>query len=579
METIVRAGLGNAASVALLAIVVAGLGRFLGRYPAVRHGLWVLVLVKLVTPPLEIVPVAWLPPLWIPPHEATSDALIADGPVAQRPDANAMRLEPRREASGMRSVPRIRRAPMPADAPWRVVAVIWLSGTGMVLATGGLRIRRWQRILSLAKPAADLREDVEALSSRLGLRRPPSAWWVPGAVSPMLWSMCCRPRLIVPEELWQRLEERQRATLLVHELAHLRRGDHRVRWLELVATALFWWLPVVWIARRALHEAEEQCCDAWVVWACPDAARAYAETLLETVDFLTEARPGLPLAASGIGHVRHLKRRMIMIMQGSTPRAMSRTGVLAILGLSAMLLPMTPTWGQRAEEAVPHEGGIEAERAVVRQRSSDEKQRVEEIVRSIKAAEALFRSHPNGQRERAEVAGRIAELRNDLRSANEAGSLYLLKKGERLVAEEKAVANADAARALVEELLVQGKPSDEQATLEDGLRRQLDKARAEVEALNLQLRVKRIEQQQAEKQFHEAQDRLSQLQRASMDSSQRPTTFERRLFRRDLGISTSDRERRLVEIEKKLEELMGEVRSLKEVPGKPGGATEPNAKP
>ena len=35
----------------------------------------------------------------------------------------------------------------------------------------------------------------------------------------------------------------------------------------------------------ALHDVEEQCCDAWVIWAFPEEARTYAETLLDTVDF------------------------------------------------------------------------------------------------------------------------------------------------------------------------------------------------------------------------------------------------------------------------------------------------------
>ena len=94
-------------------------------------------------------------------------------------------------------------------------------------------------------------------------------------------------------------DARQRATLLAHELAHLRRRDHWVRCLELLVTGLYWWLPVVWMARHALREAEEQCCDAWVVWAFPDAARSYAETLLDTLDFLHRSHQTEPLLASG----------------------------------------------------------------------------------------------------------------------------------------------------------------------------------------------------------------------------------------------------------------------------------------
>ena len=112
-------------------------------------------------------------------------------------------------------------------------------------------------------------------------------------------------------------------------------------------TVTYWWLPLVWIARHALREAEEQCCDAWVVWTFPDAARTYAEALLEAVDFLSGVESAVPLAASGLGRVDHLKRRMTMIMQGTTPRALNWGGLIAVLGLSATMLPLSPTWAQQ----------------------------------------------------------------------------------------------------------------------------------------------------------------------------------------------------------------------------------------
>src|SRR5439155_7317317 len=72
--------------------------------------------------------------------------------------------------------------------------------------------------------------------------------------------------------------------------------------------------------------------------------------LLETVDFLSGARPAVPMAASGIGHLSCLKRRLTMIMQASTPRGLSRLGRLAVLGLAAVLLPLAPS---RAQQASP----------------------------------------------------------------------------------------------------------------------------------------------------------------------------------------------------------------------------------
>jgi hypothetical protein len=116
--------------------------------------------------------------------------------------------------------------------------------------------------------------------------------------------------------------------------------------LELLVLGLYWWFPLAWWARRELREAEEECCDAWVVWALPDSPRAYATALVETLDFLSEARLVLPPAASGVGQFHLLRRRLTMIMRGTTPRALTGAGLLALLGLGALLLPLVPSWAQ-----------------------------------------------------------------------------------------------------------------------------------------------------------------------------------------------------------------------------------------
>ena len=59
METLLRAGLSNAVTATFLALLVACLSRPLARRPAILHGLWLLVLIKLVTPPIYEVAIPW----------------------------------------------------------------------------------------------------------------------------------------------------------------------------------------------------------------------------------------------------------------------------------------------------------------------------------------------------------------------------------------------------------------------------------------------------------------------------------------------------------------------------------------
>ncbi len=362
MDTLWQAGLSNAVSATFLALLVACLARVIARRPAVLHCLWLLVLIKLVTPPLVHVPLPW------------SDPFLAEQErVVTVLELERVPLEPS-TAVGAVDVPRtpaVAGILMPAPLfVWKELSqIIWLGGILTTLVVVAWRIARFQVLLREAVPVdPELQDWVDELAMCVGVVRLPSVWWLGGKVSPMVWSLGRRPRLLIPIDLWKGLDQRQRSTLLIHELAHLRRGDHHVRFLELVVTALYWWHPVVWLARRALRAVEEQCCDAWVVWAFPDATKSYAETLLETLDFLDHSDLSEPLLASGFGRVRHLRKRLTMIMNGATPRLVGVWGNLGSLALAVLLLPMNPSRAQQAE--------------------SDDKTEVRVVVRTADGADA-----------------------------------------------------------------------------------------------------------------------------------------------------------------------------------------------
>ena len=74
---VVHAMLSNAAIAALLAIMALAVGR-LCRSPAVRHAAWVIVLLKLVTPPLFNIPLPVLPASWGPqPGEPSAHLILS----------------------------------------------------------------------------------------------------------------------------------------------------------------------------------------------------------------------------------------------------------------------------------------------------------------------------------------------------------------------------------------------------------------------------------------------------------------------------------------------------------------------
>ncbi len=370
METLLRAGLSNAVAATVLALVVACLSRPLARRPAVLHGLWLLVLLKLVTPPIYEVPIPW--PISDSPAEASLSQVqliqiqpeVAsgerDGSLPDDSDAYASTDLSGAELAVIVDDPigagLVTRSPLMtatySSFDWRRWAVMaWAAGSLVMLFVSCRRIGRFQRLIRSAAPATgEEREWLEVLAGEIGVRRVPDLFWVRARLSPLVWSLGWRPRLILPQDLWKTLDERQRSTLVAHELAHLKRGDHLVRFLELVVTALYWWHPLLWWIRQSLRDSEEQCCDAWVVWMFPGAAKSYAETLLDTLDFMHRSAKAEPLLASGLGKVPHLRRRLTMIMTGTTFRVLGVRGTLGLLVLGGAMLPVGATWAQQGPE-------------------------------------------------------------------------------------------------------------------------------------------------------------------------------------------------------------------------------------
>ncbi len=382
MDAILYAGLNNAAWTVILALAAAAGARWWRSVPAVGHALWLMVLLKLVTP--SVLQFS-LPRTDLRTRDARAlGAPLEPGgpaptvqPSVDLGPAVSERVTPRDgrppEASHSRAVTGSSEASRPLvpvrPATWEFtskkavpgLALSWLVGAVAWWSMVGLNSARFRRMIRSARPApAELREGIGRVAERLGLRNIPKACLLPVRMSPMVWvPLAGPPHLVLPEELWGLLDAAQRDAILAHELAHLKRRDHWVRRLEALACGLYWWDPVAWWAHREVELAEERCCDAWVLWALPTAAGAYAEALVMTAAYLSGLRQPLPLGASGVGRISSLKGRLQMILSDPTTVSVKRTAPWALLVLGASSLPFlpAPTWGGTPIAAGPRRGG------------------------------------------------------------------------------------------------------------------------------------------------------------------------------------------------------------------------------
>jgi beta-lactamase regulating signal transducer with metallopeptidase domain len=358
-----------------LAAIAALAGRLRSIGPTIRHALWLVVLVKLMTPPLLCWPwaISWRVPDW--PWPSSAAATIAPAALVRVETDECRSLPPSpsplcRPAVLTASVKRVdvdllerhsglvpvaslgvetAVAPSAPDAPaigsgpgrrdWLLGGLFtsWLAVSMLVGTIQAYRVIRFHRRLRTALlPPESLVEEAVRIGRWLRVAVP-EILVVPDLGTPLLWCLG-RPKLLLPMPLVKSLDLNQWRGILIHELAHLRRRDHWVCRLELAASVLWWWNPLYWLTCARLGAEAELACDAWVVWALPKDRVAYAEVLFDICSTLSLAgSPAPALGAAGSG--RFFERRLTMILHEPVPCRLSRLGLLIACLLVAFAVP------------------------------------------------------------------------------------------------------------------------------------------------------------------------------------------------------------------------------------------------
>jgi TonB family protein len=317
MESLLTTVATNSVTAALLALAAAVIARYTRR-PTLWFALWLVVLLRLLAPPLFDIAV---------PIPDFGTAAANDRPAAVAVGGGALAIDDAR--ASIDSV--------------MVLLAIWAAGAMVVIGFAIAQTAHLRQILaSSARARTTVEERAGILSERLGLRRAPPTVEVDDRVPPMLWAFLGSVRLILPTALLDRLGADGIDTLLAHELAHLSRRDHWVRHIELAALALFWWNPIAWWAALRLRRAQELCCDDRVAELLPGKRRAYADTLVETARFLSGRRLPLGSPARAMADLTQMKGRIRMIMKDTPSRKLSLPTRLAASGILLTVLAVTP---------------------------------------------------------------------------------------------------------------------------------------------------------------------------------------------------------------------------------------------
>ncbi|MGL1956479.1 MAG: M56 family metallopeptidase [Colwellia sp.] len=166
-----------------------------------------------------------------------------------------------------------------------------------------------------------------------------------------------KPVVLLPVSMITGLNNAQLEMLILHELAHIRRHDYLVNFIQtLVEILLFFHPSVQWVSKQMRNE-REYCSDDIAVQHCGDAI-AYAHTLTDTATICNKHRhhtiPNMAMAATG----GDLKDRVVRLVNHhcAPSRDISKwvaaTSILfLILFLSSKSLlsfPLVELWNNKA---------------------------------------------------------------------------------------------------------------------------------------------------------------------------------------------------------------------------------------
>ena len=212
------------------------------------------------------------------------------------------------------------------------LAVVWGAGVAVML----LRLAHEARVLARLRHAPAPAAVGAALrrTARVGLVDAVPQIREASVAGPQV-AGCRRPLLLVPRGLSATLADAELDAVLLHELAHLRRGDLRWNLLQRVVLALLWFHPVAWYLQASVARERERCCDALAVrHGAQPTALAHALVKLAEAG----ARPALAMAMSQGGVLVERVRGLLEPVQAAA--APRRRAALALATSLACLLAL-----------------------------------------------------------------------------------------------------------------------------------------------------------------------------------------------------------------------------------------------
>jgi beta-lactamase regulating signal transducer with metallopeptidase domain len=324
---------------------------------AARHLVWFLGSASLLALPLLAVS---LPKWHALPNWATTSTAVSMNSASSAPTvAPAPSVQPIAPATSTRAEPVTApadsavRNSVPADPPvgagrsrfyftWQSwLLLIWMIGAAAVLVKTLFGFFSLARLRHCSTRIGDGHWEIlfGGITSQFDIRRPVEILSSSRRAMPMVWGLW-RIHVLLPADPTGWSPEQWRIVLL-HELAHAQRCDCQTQLIAQLSCALWWFNPLVWLARWRMQIERERACDDMVL-ASGTKPSKYAEQLVQIAAQMPIAQFGA--AAIAMARPSTLESRVAAILDpGRNRRRMATVAVAAIViavSVSASALAM-----------------------------------------------------------------------------------------------------------------------------------------------------------------------------------------------------------------------------------------------
>ncbi|UCC99419.1 MAG: M48 family metalloprotease [Phycisphaerales bacterium] len=326
----------------LLALVVALATRSVFRKasPQFKYLLWLLVIVRLFLPPSLYLPTGisnWGPVLVnrLPLDNQQVVAPPIDQPL-EAPPAFGYSAGSYANGPGISSS-----IVQPINAPVKeslhahaLLCLAWMIGVVMLVVLARIKLMRLVQMRRRSEQAPrHLTTLVERYARLLKIRHRFTVCVTDELASPVVCGLF-RPTIIFPRRVLKELSEDELEPVIIHELAHIKRYDWLVNWVQTFAAIMYFFNPFLWLANRQIRVEREKACDDVVLVTLDLNRKGYVQSLLKVLPQMSP-RPVLMPGFIGIFERRSsLASRMVRILDRNV-RPAGSLRLVSILGLTA----------------------------------------------------------------------------------------------------------------------------------------------------------------------------------------------------------------------------------------------------